>query len=625
MTFRAKLTIALLSVALIPALIVGLLSFDSYKKTIETAHLSGLANITSYKADKIETYFSGLRTGIWIAQGTFAVKNNLPVLTRFSSNTDNAEFISAKQQIDETVRRMQKAFDLLDIMLVDPEGKIVYSSDPAGGQKNFLKALSDPQQKAFEEGTRAVYFTDIFPDDPENKKLVMLITAPAFDPKDVFAGVIVFKADMVPIYKLIGDIRGLGKTGEVLIGKKEGDQVVYLNPLKYDPQAALNKRISFGDRVGLPIQEAVRGKSGTGIVTDYRGTKVIASWRYIPSLGWGIVAKIDADEAFSDIVRLQKIVIVILALVFVLAGVMSFSIARSISRPIKMLSKGAEMIGEGNFDHKIAIDSKDEIGHLSRVLDKMTHDLKLKSGLERLVEKKTQEALVLREETEKAKRLADIGMLAATVAHELRNPLAGIRLAVYNIKRKVPDPIIEKNLQNIDNKVTESDQIINNLLFYSKIKVSHLKNINIYNILKASVEEAVKKDAEEASLISMDMESMKDLTIEADPLQIKEVFVNIINNAIDAVDAEKGRIEIAGKADNKFMTISIKDNGTGIREEDLGRVFEPFFTTKAKGTGLGLPVCKQIIMLHGGFINISSNPGEGTTVVISLPVEHRKT
>ncbi len=214
MTFRAKLTIALLSVALIPALIVGLLSFDSYKKTIETAHLSGLANITSYKADKIETYFSGLRTGIWIAQGTFAVKNNLPVLTRFSSNTDNAEFISAKQQIDETVRRMQKAFDLLDIMLVDPEGKIVYSSDPAGGQKNFLKALSDPQQKAFEEGKRAVYFTDIFPDDPENKKLVMLITAPAFDPKDVFAGVIVFKADMVPIYKLIGDIRGLGKTGE---------------------------------------------------------------------------------------------------------------------------------------------------------------------------------------------------------------------------------------------------------------------------------------------------------------------------------------------------------------------------------------------------------------------------
>lgn len=361
---------------MIPALIVGLLSFNNYKRTIETVHLSELGNITSFKADSIETYFAGLKADIEVAKSSFAVRNNIPVLTRLSLDPDDPEFMFAKQQIDVTVQRMRKVWNLFDIMLVSPEGRIVYLSDTTNGPKNFLKVLNDPQGKAFGEGKRAIYFTDVFRDDSEGGRLVMLITDAVFDLKDVFAGTIVFKVDMAPVYKLIQDVKGLGNTGEVLIGKKEGDQVVYLMPLKYDPQAALERKIPIGDKAGLPIQEAVMGKTGTGISRDYRGAKVIASWRHIPSLGWGMVAKIDVDEAFADITGLRKIVTAILALVFVLAGVMSFSIARSISRPIKMLSKGAEIIGAGNLDYKVATGSKDEIGQLSRSFDMMTQDLK---------------------------------------------------------------------------------------------------------------------------------------------------------------------------------------------------------------------------------------------------------
>ena len=90
------------------------------------------------------------------------------------------------------------------------------------------------------------------------------------------------------------------------MGKKIGNQVVYLNPLRHDPNAALKRNISIGEEIGGPMQEAVQGRNGAGQLIDYRGKKVIAAWRYIPSLDWGMVAKIDTDEAFADVTNLRK-------------------------------------------------------------------------------------------------------------------------------------------------------------------------------------------------------------------------------------------------------------------------------------------------------------------------------
>ncbi len=103
---------------------------------------------------------------------------------------------------------------------------------------------------------------------------------------------------------------------------------------------------------------------------------MIAAWRYIPSMQWGLVAKIDAAEAYADVTSLRNLVLIILIIVFVLTGIMSFSIAQSISGPINALVKGAAIIGSGNLDHKVGLNLKDEVGSLSRSFDKMTNDLK---------------------------------------------------------------------------------------------------------------------------------------------------------------------------------------------------------------------------------------------------------
>ena len=375
MSIRVRLTIMFLVFVLIPSLFVGVLTFTNYKNSLETLRLSALQDIAAFKADKIEIYFAGLKANIEIAQGYYNIKKNLPVLNRLTHTTD-LEFLSARKLLDEQLQRMQSVLLLSDIMLVNPMGEIVYSSNPEQNPKDFLDRLPDPEQKAFAEGKDKVYFSDIFFDKAKGNVPVMLVTAPATGFEGAFIGVIAFEVDMSNIYKLIQDVTGLGKTGEVLLGKKTGDEVVYLNPLRHDPEAVLKRSISIGGEHGGPVQKAVQGRKGAGHLIDYRGKKVIAAWRYIPSLDWGMVAKIDAEEAFAEVINLRNLVMIILTIVFSLCGIIAFSIAKSISEPIKNLSRGAEIVGSGNLDYKVETNLNDEIGQLSRTFDKMTRDLK---------------------------------------------------------------------------------------------------------------------------------------------------------------------------------------------------------------------------------------------------------
>jgi PAS domain S-box-containing protein len=189
-------------------------------------------------------------------------------------------------------------------------------------------------------------------------------------------GFTVFEIDMAPIYELIQDTTGLGETGETLIAKKDGDQALFLNPLRHDPDAALKRNIGLGERQAIPVQKALKGGSGSGISIDYRGQEVIAAWRYLPLLDWAMVAKIDLAEAFKPVAALRDFVLILAIAVMVLSIGVAFIVAKSISEPILNLQAGVEEVGKGNLDHRVATDAKDEIGQLGRAFDQMTVQLK---------------------------------------------------------------------------------------------------------------------------------------------------------------------------------------------------------------------------------------------------------
>jgi signal transduction histidine kinase len=247
-----------------------------------------------------------------------------------------------------------------------------------------------------------------------------------------------------------------------------------------------------------------------------------------------------------------------------------------------------------------------------------------KETLEKIISQRSREFLDLKIRMERSKYLSDVGTLAATVAHELRNTLAGINVAAYNIRKRVQDPQVEGILNSIDKQVLEGDQIINNVLSYSKIKISYFTEVKLNDILRLCINESKDLAIKQNCAVHDSLDETEGLSIEADPTQLKEVFTNILNNALDAISKDVGEIKFETKIENSRATILISDNGEGISGEDLKKITSPFFTTKAKGTGLGLAVCHQIIMLHDGTMVIKSSKGRGTTVKLSLLIRRNK-
>lgn len=246
-----------------------------------------------------------------------------------------------------------------------------------------------------------------------------------------------------------------------------------------------------------------------------------------------------------------------------------------------------------------------------------------KDNLQQTVVKKIKDLDFMKKEVADAKRLSEIGKLAATVAHELRNPLGVIRAAVYNIKMKSKDEKLNSHLENIDKKIIESDLIIRNLLTYSNIRPPHYEHVHVLKVLNDCIM-ACKHKYRKADIKVKKVHNLKSKdVVEADPVQLNEIFANLLDNAFQSYTVQRGSVDVVAEYNAKkgWFDIAIKDNGSGIDTQDLVKVFDPFFTKRSKGTGLGLTVCSQIVALHGGKIEIESNKNIGTAVTVKLPIK----
>ena len=269
------------------------------------------------------------------------------------------------------------------------------------------------------------------------------------------------------------------------------------------------------------------------------------------------------------------------------------------------------------------------VSQIQDITDRKKHEEQLrndKKGLEKAVDEKDSELTCARKQLDDTRRLSDIGMLAATVAHELRNPLGVMKLAVYNMRRKRKEPVLDSHLKNIEKKITESDQIIKNLLIYSRLQMPHYEHIPLYCVIAdciAALKEKYQQCAIEITLTGTCRET--DL-MEGDLVHMTELFSNIIDNAFQAFPDKEGTIRVICTRDekNRKLIISVQDNGIGIEKNDLPRIFEPFFTRKSRGIGLGMSVCRQIVHLHNGDIAVDSKLGKGTTISVTLPLDKKE-
>lgn len=233
------------------------------------------------------------------------------------------------------------------------------------------------------------------------------------------------------------------------------------------------------------------------------------------------------------------------------------------------------------------------------------------------------ERIALGERLSRAERLAEIGQLAASLAHEIKNPLAGISGAVQVIRDATPGdhphtPILGEILRQID----RLDGTVEDLLVYARPKVPQLRPGNMTEIISRTADLMRKQLTTSGITLNLNCDPRLP-ALELDPDQIEQVLINVILNAVQASTRE-GTIDLSVRATSATMDIVVQDHGHGMSDPTRRRAFEPFFTTKARGTGLGLAICRQIVDAHNGTMDLESEPGEGTSVVIRLPLRQTR-
>ena len=223
----------------------------------------------------------------------------------------------------------------------------------------------------------------------------------------------------------------------------------------------------------------------------------------------------------------------------------------------------------------------------------------------------------LEEEIRRADKLSAIGVMASGVAHEIRNPLGIVKTIAQTIKSA--SGLSDMDLEGLDIITAEVDRangVIKEILDFSKIEKGELDQSNLLELVKDVIKITHKFAENNLVLIETDID--EDINCMMDISKMKQVFMNLIMNAVDAMPSG-GKVKILGKKQGVKFVISVSDNGSGIPQEKLESIFNPFYTTKDTGTGLGLSITHKIIKDHNGSIKVNSIVGKGTEFVIELP------
>lgn len=223
-----------------------------------------------------------------------------------------------------------------------------------------------------------------------------------------------------------------------------------------------------------------------------------------------------------------------------------------------------------------------------------------------------------RKKVEESQRLAQLGRMAADVAHEVKNQMMVISgMAELSLMDEPENKEIEENLKTIVNQCREANDIVRRLLNFSKPSKGHHKVLNIHDTLETVIL-LLKKHFRNTNIEINKNFDFSLPSVKIDEKQMQEVFLNLMQNAGEAMDSG-GSISISTALVNDNLKIDFKDTGSGISEEDMKKIFDPFFTTKEHGTGLGVSVCYGIVHAHGGELKYASKPGDGTTATVILP------
>ncbi len=399
-TIATRLLAWFLLMASVPLIVVLLLSSKNRESDLRREGFDVVAATAATKAERIESFATEHREAAVALARTPAVADRFRRLEAAfrATGVDSAEYAQVEASLRPFFSRYLRDFGFTDLFLVAPTGEGVFAV-------NEREGLGFNYETGPFKGTeRAAAFTRV----RDSKQLQLVgfesfsvnqraayIGVPLSDVSGII-GVAVFEVGKDAVFAVVGDHAGLGDSGETVLGVQRGDAVVVVAPTRFDDELPKGRRIPLDAPEGVGLRAAVQGQEGSVAHRDYRGAKVLAAWRQLPTLGLGIEVKMDESEVFAPI-RAERRTLFLLAFVGLpLLAAGALLAARSVSKPITRLTEATRTVAAGNRDFQVPVDRDDEVGELSQAFNAMTAELAASyAGVEETVRVRTGELRLL--------------------------------------------------------------------------------------------------------------------------------------------------------------------------------------------------------------------------------------
>lgn len=475
------------------------------------------------------------------------------------------------------------------VFSLDLSGKLIASSDLGG-----TLDLDSDKAAVREVPENNVYISAVRFQDNHTPYLTMAVPVKM---RDKISGILMADVNLRGLWDIVDKIR-LEDTGRVFLVSDNGTLIAHQD----------KKRVLKNENLkGQPDVNAVLyGRTEAIELADEEGKKWISCYAPIADLGWGVVLRQEQRESylFSRVMKVQSWIIIIFS--EIAAILIAVIMARIFAQPIRTLVSRIKNLNNGGPEEKIKIKRHDEIGELIKIFNELTYKLKKAKASE---------------------RFSTIGEAAVWVAHELKNSLVPIKSFIQLLPvRHGNGKFIDKFSNVISGEIDRWEHMLKELSGFSTHSELIISRVNVRDIMDNVLKIMEDKFIEEKIKVEFHVKN-NNLYMQGDPEKLKQVFINLIINAVKAMPGGGTLIVSMDSAAASpvsrvsYIEVNISDTGIGISGDILENIFEPFRGRRQEGVGLGLAISRSIVEHHKGEIRVKSELGVGTTFTVRLPQE----
>ncbi|HOY08455.1 MAG TPA: ATP-binding protein [Candidatus Omnitrophota bacterium] len=619
-----KVVLILFVIALFPILIIGITYYHLTKSELERKTIAALQAVTDSRAAHINHSIKLRQEQAKEFAGAFLPRQmkesgfNDPALIQGIQDDINSIFFFLKLTPSGRYQDIDQKTDIQTIGVWDVHGNIIACTNrDLIGRKMPIEYI----QNVYEYGT---YFAGLEKDPLTGENMLILLEEIRNGQSGNIVGAISLMIEAGVLDEITSAREGLGQSGETYVVDK---QYRMITNSRFKKNSILNVRVMTEG-----AQACFQRREAPLIYTNYRKVDVLGVQKYLPDQNWCLMAEVDVKEAFASIQEFRQRLLLTGLLMLLVTGLLALWASRILTQPILALNAASQKVSRGQYDVKLPVTSRDEIGQLSTNFNFMTKRLaEVKAELEEKNKTLFKHLAILASQKKELREVnEELDRFVYTASHDLRAPLRGIASFAAFLEEDYRDRVDEQGKEYIDEikkGAAKMNTLIEDLLLLSRL--SRIKNPYELTDMQKLVDAVLDRLKYDVQKYNVTIRIASELpTVCCDRIKMTEVFQNLINNAIKFSSKKTGeppRVDIGYRKEGIYHCFFVKDNGIGIDSkyhEQIFGMFKRLHTDKEyEGTGAGLSIIKRIVEDHGGRVWVESRAGEGAAFFINIPAD----